>query len=485
MAEPGAAGQRPAARSGRAVRLPAPLIARLPADRSRYALVLEAPADGGADGPAAVVHVTDRIVPFGPGAAVLRPPSLVVGVGAARGVSVDEIVDLVTAALRDAGLSALSVGALATVGAKASEPGVVGAAERLGVPLVAHPAERLARIAAPNPSAVALAAVGTASVAEAAALASGGGELLVPKRVSSPRSGAARATCAVAGRSSPGGLTVFTPGSGAAGPLAPADGGGPRQPSRPGPDGPRPRAERLGDPYGELLGGRIGDLLGPGDWVLTPLGGTPPGTASAGHAVTVTVGGTSRTSRTSRMSRTAVPDAEYGERGQPAAEPGAHGKPGEYGDHGEYGVRYGVREHRAGEFGWRECGVGGFGPGSALEAALGDDRFSLGPGDLEQPWPTVVRRLRAAARTDAPVTLRGPAGPLMRALGALAGHRPPGTPAIVAGNTTRPNESSRLTTLAGVDPPPLDMMTVVTVGNPATRAIAGRMVIPRGYRWQP
>jgi cobalt-precorrin 5A hydrolase/precorrin-3B C17-methyltransferase len=28
------------------------------------------------------------------------------------------------------------------------------------------------------------------------------------------------------------------------------------------------------------------------------------------------------------------------------------------------------------------------------------------------------------------------------------------------------------------------MMTVVTVGNTATREIAGRMVTPRGYRWQ-
>jgi len=28
------------------------------------------------------------------------------------------------------------------------------------------------------------------------------------------------------------------------------------------------------------------------------------------------------------------------------------------------------------------------------------------------------------------------------------------------------------------------MVTVVTVGNTATRNVAGRMVTPRGYRWQ-
>jgi cobalt-precorrin 5A hydrolase / precorrin-3B C17-methyltransferase len=54
----------------------------------------------------------------------------------------------------------------------------------------------------------------------------------------------------------------------------------------------------------------------------------------------------------------------------------------------------------------------------------------------------------------------------------------------VVRNASRPDESSRLTTLAGLDPATVDMMTVVTVGNTATREIAGRMVTPRGYRWQ-
>lgn len=78
------------------------------------------------------------------------------------------------------------------------EPGLVQAAERLGVPLVTYSAEELATVEVPNPSGVALAALGTPSVAEAAALA-GGGELLVPKRKSEPVDGrAARVTCAVA-----------------------------------------------------------------------------------------------------------------------------------------------------------------------------------------------------------------------------------------------------------------------------------------------
>ncbi|MBB3081575.1 hypothetical protein FHS41_008133 [Streptomyces violarus] len=128
---------------------------------------------------------------------VVRPPSLVVGVGASHGAPVEEVFGLVEDTLREAGLSAASVAELATVDTKAQEPGVVEAARRLGVPLVTYSAGRLAEVEVPNPSDAPLADVGTPSVAEAAALA-GGGELLVPKRKSA--ASPARATCAVVRR---------------------------------------------------------------------------------------------------------------------------------------------------------------------------------------------------------------------------------------------------------------------------------------------
>ncbi|SDC30000.1 cobalt-precorrin 5A hydrolase / precorrin-3B C17-methyltransferase [Streptomyces prasinopilosus] len=131
------------------------------------------------------------------------PPSLVVGVGASKGVPAEEVLALIGAALRDAGLSAASLAHLATGEAKAGEPGIVEAARRLGVPLVVHPSGELARVEVPHPSGAPLAAVGIPSVAEAAALV-GGGELLVPKRRSQPADGRpARATCAVARRPAP------------------------------------------------------------------------------------------------------------------------------------------------------------------------------------------------------------------------------------------------------------------------------------------
>ncbi|WP_280707119.1 Rv2231c family pyridoxal phosphate-dependent protein CobC [Kitasatospora sp. GP30] len=116
---------------------------------------------------------------------------VVVGVGASAGVAASEVLTLITEVLAEAALPADAVRLLATVEARATEPGLLGTARQLGVPLVGHPAAELAAVAVPNPSPAVLAASGTPSVAEAAALL-GGGELLVAKRKS------ARSTVAVA-----------------------------------------------------------------------------------------------------------------------------------------------------------------------------------------------------------------------------------------------------------------------------------------------
>ncbi|MFD8077049.1 cobalamin biosynthesis protein [Streptomyces sp. NPDC059718] len=130
--------------------------------------------------------------------------SVVVGVGASRGVAAADVLALVRSVLAEAGVPEPSVTALATVDGKAGEPGLVAAAARLGVPLVTYDARTLAAVDVPSPSGAPLAAVGTPSVAEAAALAAApGGELLVPKRKSAPGNGAARATAALARHRTP------------------------------------------------------------------------------------------------------------------------------------------------------------------------------------------------------------------------------------------------------------------------------------------
>jgi cobalt-precorrin 5A hydrolase/precorrin-3B C17-methyltransferase len=131
----------------------------------------------------------------------------------------------------------------------------------------------------------------------------------------------------------------------------------------------------------------------------------------------------------------------------------------------------------------------GLAAAALLGAPLGHDHVIISLSDLHTPWEVIERRVRAAAEADLVVTFynprsRGRDWQLPKALAILAGHREPHTPVGVVRNASRSDESSRLTTLAALDPATVDMMTVVTVGNTATRDIAGRMVTPRGYRWQ-
>ncbi|MFE3516585.1 Rv2231c family pyridoxal phosphate-dependent protein CobC [Streptomyces sp. NPDC059166] len=133
--------------------------------------------------------------------------ALVVGVGARSGVPAGEVLGLIRTTLEAAGLAEGDVAELATLDTRAGEPGIAGAAAALGVPLRTYPARTLAATPVPHPSGAARAAVGTGSVAEAAALASGA-ELLVPKRKS------ASATCAVARLTTVGGDRASTNGSG-------------------------------------------------------------------------------------------------------------------------------------------------------------------------------------------------------------------------------------------------------------------------------
>ncbi|GHA12263.1 precorrin-3B C(17)-methyltransferase [Streptomyces echinoruber] len=383
------------------------------------------------------IRVTDRAVAPAERQVLLRPPSLVVGVGASRGVSEDEVLALVEGALREAGLSARSVAELATVDAKAGEPGIVAAAERLGVPLVTYAAEELARVAVPNPSDAPLAAVGTPSVAEAAALRRGG-ELLVPKRKS------AMATCAVVRRPGRGRLAVVGLGPGARDLLTP-----------------RARAELR---RASVLVGldqyvdQIRDLLRPGTRVLE-----------------------SGLGAEEERARTAVAEAR---KGHAVALIGS-------GDAGVYAMASPALAEAGDDI--DVVGVPGvtaaLAAGAILGAPLGHDHVSISLSDLHTPWEVIERRVRAAAEADLVVTFynprsRGRHWQLPKALGILAEHRAPTTPVGVVRNASRPDESSRLTTLAELDPATVDMMTVVTVGNTATRAIAGRMVTPRGYRWQ-
>jgi histidinol-phosphate aminotransferase len=101
-----------------------------------------------------------------------------VGVGAASGVTAEEVLAAVDAVLPPGAVDVR----LATLDARAVEPGIVAAAARRGWRLTGHAAADLAGVVVPAPSARVASLVGTPSVAEAAALLCGG-SLVVGKTV--------------------------------------------------------------------------------------------------------------------------------------------------------------------------------------------------------------------------------------------------------------------------------------------------------------
>lgn len=144
--------------------------------------------DLAAIGPAAVLVISDRVVPEEnlPADATLiyRPPTLVAGVGCKRGTTREAIEAWVDAAFAAHGLAPGSLSAVATVTLKADEQGLIAFAEARGVPLVAFPPGELAdQPGVESPSERVRSKIGIAAVAEPAALREAGAvTLLVTKQ---------------------------------------------------------------------------------------------------------------------------------------------------------------------------------------------------------------------------------------------------------------------------------------------------------------
>ncbi|MFG3698112.1 precorrin-3B C(17)-methyltransferase [Micromonospora sp. NPDC047620] len=382
--------------------------------------------------------VTDRVVPLDDRTAVLRPPSLVAGVGASRGVPAAEVRGLLDRVLAEAGLSPASLRHLASADIKADEAGIRATADALGVPLVTHPAAELAAVDVPHPSEVVRAAVGTPSVAEAAALLGGDAALLVPKTAT------AMATAAVARHAPRGRLAIVGLGPGA-------------------PDLRTARAVAELRRAAVVVGldqyvDQVRDLLRPGTRVLASgLGAEEEraraavAEAVAGHAVALVGSGDAG------VYAMASPALEYAdERIDVVGVPGV---------------------------------TAALAAGALLGAPLGHDHAYLSLSDLHTPWEVIARRVAAAAEGDFVALLYNPRSrardwQLGAALAVFAAHRPPDTPVGVVRNASRPDERVHLATLADLDPALVDMYSVVVVGSSQTRVVAGRMVTPRGYRWR-
>lgn len=375
---------------------------------------------------------------------VYRPPSLVVGVGSSRGATAGAVAAAIDQALAAGGLDPAAVRALATVDLKADEAGILAVAGERGWPVVTFPAADLAGEQVPNPSDIVRAAVGTPSVAEAAALraareAGRGAEPVVPKRIT-PTVTAAVARLVPRGR-----LTIVGIG--------------------PGDEGLRtPRATVALRRAAVVVGldqyvDQIRHVLTPGSRVVASGLGEESqrvreavDLATAGHAVALIGSGDAGVyAMASPALELAGPDVDV------EAVPGV---------------------------------TAALAASALLGAPLGHDHAYLSLSDLHTPWSIIADRLQAIAAADLVACLYNPrsrarTAQFAEALSILGAHRPPDTPVGVVRDATRAGQRIIVTTLADLtaDPSTVDMLTVVLVGSSRTRVVAGRMVTPREYRW--
>jgi cobalt-precorrin 5A hydrolase/precorrin-3B C17-methyltransferase len=390
---------------------------------------------------------------------VYRPPTLVLGVGCSLGAPADEIEALARDAIAEAGLAWASVGTVATIDRRATEPGVVALAERLGVPLVTYTAVELAAVdGTPTPSAEVQRHVGTPGVCEPAAiLASDGdsGALLVPKRRS------AHATVAVARRAeiaTPGRLWLVGMGPG---PLDLMTG----------------RARQSIRRAGVVIGYRgylemLCSLVAARRLRPYELGQERE---RAREAIALARGGKD----VALVSSGDI--AIYGMAGlvfellEDEAAPTEAMATGTAGSAGQLSVEV----------------VPGVTAASSANALLGAplmlDFAAISLSDLLVPWDTILQRLTGAATGDLVVVLYNPASvrrrqPLTEALAILGAHRPPETPVGLVREAYRPDQSVTLTTLGALVPEQIDMRTVVVIGSSRTATLGDRMVSRRGYQ---
>ena len=384
--------------------------------------------------------ITDEVGVDGPSVARLHPASLVVGVGGSTSPSAAELGELLQQTLDDNGLARAAVGEVATIDRRAGE----AALRSLDVPIRSFTAEALAQVPVPNPSAAVESAVGTPSVAEAAALAAAGpgATLVVPKRKGRT------VTVAVARRAAPRGhLTIVGLGPG-------------------GPEHRTPAASAAIAGASAVLGYRAyveqcADAIAPGsETVCSEIGAE---NARAVDALT----------RAAAGERVALVSS---------------------GDAGIYAMASLVFE-RCEAFASLDPDLditvvpgvtAALAAAASLGAPLGHDHVAISLSDLLTPGPVIERRLNAAADADLVVSLYNPRSAgrtwqLDKARHLLLARRAPETPVGVVHDAGRTGERVEVTTLATLDCDSVGMTTCVIVGSSKTRVVGGRLVTPRGY----
>ena len=123
---------------------------------------------------------------------------------------------------------------------------------------------------------------------------------------------------------------------------------------------------------------------------------------------------------------------------------------------------------------------------SVLGAPLMHDFTIISLSDLMTPYSLIMKRVDCAGQGDFIVCLYNPkskkrADYVEKAAEILMKYRDGKTPVGIVRHAGREEESSYITTLDAVKDAPIDMFSIVIVGNSNTYVRDGKMITPRGY----
>jgi precorrin-3B C17-methyltransferase len=124
--------------------------------------------------------------------------------------------------------------------------------------------------------------------------------------------------------------------------------------------------------------------------------------------------------------------------------------------------------------------------GCLLGAPLMHDFATISLSDLLTPWELIEKRLRMVGEADFVVAIYNPKSKkrdwqFNRARELLLEFRPGTTPVGIVSRATRDGEKVTITDLANMHAYPIDMQTIIIVGNSRTLTYDSFMVTPRGY----
>ena len=129
------------------------------------------------------------------------------------------------------------------------------------------------------------------------------------------------------------------------------------------------------------------------------------------------------------------------------------------------------------------------GGAAVLGAPLIHDFALISLSDLLTPWEKIEKRLRLAAEADFVICLYNPgskkrADYLEKACEIMMESKSGDTVCGLVSQIGREGESMRVLPLKELKKTPVDMFTTVFIGNSQTVEVDGKMVTPRGYRYE-